>query len=119
MTYLFASECRVAPDRMHEFTAQVQHWEQDALRDADAPRYHAVYLRDGDPARVLLLAEFGSRDEARRFEDGGRFAEFRQAVRSCLSQEPADMDGFDLFYAATPRGPAVTFGESTHHPNPE
>lgn len=119
MGYLFVSECRVAPDRMQEFTAHIQHWEQDALHDADSPRYHAVYLREGDPTRVLLVAEFGTRDEARRFEDSGRFAEFRQAVESCLSDEPTDMEGFELYYAATPSGPSVAFGESTHHLHPE
>ncbi len=30
----------------------------------------------------------------------------------CVTDEP-NIAGYDLFYAATPEGPAVTFGEDT------
>ncbi len=114
MAYLVVSECRVSLARMQEFTAQVQHWEQDALRHPSAPRHHAVYLSAGDPARVLVISEFDSRDAATDFEEAGLLAAFRDAVLRCVAATPETAAGFDLFYAATPDGPAVTFGETTH-----
>ena len=61
MAYLLLAECRVASSQMKEFTAQVQQWEQDALRHPDAPTHHGVYLGSDDPASVLVITEFESR----------------------------------------------------------
>ncbi|MFQ5554645.1 MAG: hypothetical protein ACE5GC_04645, partial [Acidimicrobiia bacterium] len=68
MAYLLVTECRVPLGRMQDFAAQVQQWEQDAMQHPDAPRHHAVYLAAGEPARVLVLSEFSSRDAATSFE---------------------------------------------------
>ena len=112
MAYLVVTECRLRPETMVEFTALVQAWEQDALRHDDAPRYHAVYLGADDPARALVLAEFASREAAARFSAAGHMDSLRRAVLRCAEKDP-DEEGFDAFYAATPDGTAVTFGEAT------
>ncbi len=98
---------------MKEFTAQVQQWEQDALRHADAPLYHAVYLGSDDPASVLVITEFESRDVAARFAADGRLDAFWDAVVPFIDDSPVERDGYDLFYAATADGPSVTFGQAT------
>ena len=112
MAYLLMIDCQVEHGRMQEFTSHVQQWEQDALQDEDAPNWHAVYLAANDPARVVVITEFESRERAARFEDRGLIADFRQAVLGCIVGEPG-FEMYDLFYAATPSGPAVTFGEQT------
>ena len=112
MAYLVITSCRIDQTRMQEFTAQVQKWEQDALQDEDAPNWHAVYLAADDPTTILIVTQFDSRDEAMRFEAKGRHAAFNRGVLRCVVEEP-QLQGYDLFYAATPSGPAVMFGEET------
>ena len=106
------SQCRVAQGRMQEFTAYVQKWEQDALRDDDSPRWHGVYLSADDPHRVIVVNDFETRERAEAFSAKGHLQAFREAVLHCLVDEP-DREGFDLYYAATPDGPTVTFGKNT------
>lgn len=113
MAYLLLAECRVTSGRMQEFTAQIQQWEQDALQHPNAPWRHAVYLASDDPANVLVITEFESRDAATRFAADGLMAAFREAVLPCVEAMPAERDGYDLFYSATPDGPSVTFGQAT------
>ena len=112
MAYLVITECRIDQTRMQEFTAQVQKWEQDALKDDDAPNWHAVYLAADDPTRVVIVTQFESRDKAGRFEAKGRHVAFATGVLRCVTDEPR-LQGYDLFYAATPSGPTVTFGQET------
>lgn len=116
MAYLLFTQCRVASNRMQEFTAQVQHWEQDAMRDPDAPQRHAVYLETGDPSRVIIVAEFESEAQANRFANKGLLQSFQDGVLRCMVDDPGNMVGYDLYYSATPQGPAVAFGESAHLP---
>ncbi len=112
MAYLLLTECRVASGQMRGFTAQIQQWEQDALRHRGAPLSHAVYLASDDPANVLVITEFESRDAAAHFAADGRLDAFRDAVLPCVD-DLAERGGYDLFYAATRDGPSVTFGQAT------
>ncbi len=112
MAYLLITECRVDQSRMQQFTSHVQQWEQDALKGDDSPNWHAVYLASDDPSRVVIVTQFESREHAEEFEAKGNLASFRSAVLRCVVDEPS-LQGYDLFYAATPAGPTVTFGETT------
>lgn len=80
---------------------------------AATPQRPAVYLASDDPANVLVITEFESRDAATRFAADGLMAAFREAVLPCVEAMPAERDGYDLFYSATPDGPSVTFGQAT------
>ncbi len=97
---------------MQEFTTEVQKWEQDALSSEHAPDWHAVYLRSADPADVLVITQFSSREAADGFQQ--HLDQFKAMVLPCVSEEPG-MDGFDLFYAATPAGAEVIFGQEVSH----
>lgn len=114
MAYLSVIQCRGNPGMMQDFTTAVQAWEQDALRDDDAPEYHAVYLGAAEAERILIISHFASREQARRFAERGHMTTFRHAVLDCVVDDPKVIDGWDLYYAATPDGPVVTFGEDTH-----
>ena len=97
---------------MQAFTTEVQKWEQDAMGSEHAPEMHAVYLRSEDPSKVLVITQFASREAAEGFQD--HLSEFRGMVLECVSEEPL-MNGFDLFYAATPDGAEVIFGQEVSH----
>ena len=112
MRYLIVTECRVGQERMQEFTTEVQKWEQDAMASEHAPEMHAVYLRSEDPANVLVVTQFASRNAAEGFQPF--LNDFKKMVLSCLSEEP-EMNGFDLFYAASPDGAEVIFGQDVSH----
>jgi len=112
MRYLIVTECNVGQGRMQEFTTEVQKWEQDAMNSEHAPELHAVYLRSEDPSRVLIVTQFPSREEAEGFES--HLTEFKNLVLAPVTDEPV-MNGFDLFYAATPQGAEVVFGEDVGH----
>ncbi|NNC42651.1 MAG: hypothetical protein HKO03_05380 [Acidimicrobiia bacterium] len=112
MRYVIVTECKVGQGRMQEFTTEVQKWEQDAMSSDHAPEMHAVYLRSDDPANVLVVTQFSSREAAEGFNQ--HLANFNNIVLACVSEEPA-LGGYDLFYAATPRGAEVIFGQDVIH----
>jgi len=112
MRYLIVTECRVGQERMQQFTTEVQKWEQDAMDSEHAPDLHGVYLRSEDPANVLVITQFPSREAAEGFQP--HLNEFKKMVLACLSEEP-EMNGFDLFYAASPQGAEVIFGQEVAH----
>lgn len=97
---------------MQEFTTEVQKWEQDAMGSDHAPELHAVYLRSEDPSQVLVVTQFPSRETAEGFRS--HLAEFKNMVLACVAEEPV-MNGFDLFYSATPEGAEVVFGQDVVH----
>lgn len=112
MRYLIVTECKVGQGRMQEFTTEVQKWEQDAMTSDHAPDLHAVYLRSEDPSSVLVVTQFPSREAAEAFKS--HLTEFKSMVLACVSEDPV-MNGFDLFYAATPEGAEVVFGQEVTH----
>jgi quinol monooxygenase YgiN len=112
MRYLIVTECKVGQERMQEFTTEVQKWEQDAMNSQHAPDVHSVYLKSEDPAKVLIVTQFSSREAAEGFKD--HLNDFRNMVLACVSGEP-ELEGYDLFYAATPEGAEVIFGQEVSH----
>ena len=110
MHQLFVTSCQVQAGRMQQFFTDVQNWENSALSSANAPEYHAVYVRRSDPSRVLVITQFNSSERADAFVDEGHLQEFHEGILSCAVGEP-DEDRFDLFYASGSGGPRIVFGE--------
>lgn len=111
MHFMRVTECRIAPGRMQDFVATVQQWEQDARALESAPDFHGVYLQESDPSRVLIITQFPSRESAEEFSASGLDERFRERVMSCTETPPAEVEGFDLFYATVSDGSRVVFGE--------
>lgn len=111
MHFMTVTECRIAPGRMQDFVALVQHWEQEARESEFAPEFHGVYLQEADPSRVLVITQFASRESAEAFSRTGLAETFREQVMTCSETPPGEVEGFDLFYATLADGSRVVFGE--------
>ena len=114
MHHLLVNECRVRQGGMQDFVNAVQHWERKAMAAEDAPEFHAVYVASADPARVLIITQFSDDHRAKRFAATGLLEEFHRTILSSVDSVDTE-GGFDLFYAAQEKGPAVVFGEDTAH----
>ncbi|MBT8206737.1 MAG: hypothetical protein HKN07_07700 [Acidimicrobiia bacterium] len=116
MHHIQVMEASVRAGKMPEFVHAVQHWERLALDDPDAPEYHAVYVGEADPHRLLVVTQFRDRATASRFTAAGLFDTFEEKVRHLLADVP-QRTPFDLFYAAGSEGTNVIFGEDTSTPH--
>ncbi len=110
MRYLTITECEVPMGMRQEFVGAVQRWEKDAADAEGVPDIHAVYLHADDPAKVLIVTQFGSREEAAKFEATGLMQQFQQQLLDCTAFAPR-VNSYDLFYALGPEGARVVFGE--------
>ena len=111
MHYLSVTECRVPMGRMQQFTTLVQRWEQDVVGVPGGPELHAVYLGSDDPARVLVVTQFASKEDAEAFLATGRLQEFRDSILACTGEAPLIGEGWELFYAAGADGTRIVFGQ--------
>ncbi|MEE8330303.1 MAG: antibiotic biosynthesis monooxygenase [Acidimicrobiia bacterium] len=112
MHQLFVTTCQVQPGRMQELFTDVQNWEHAAMESADAPEYHAVYIRQTDPSHVLVITQFDDKERADAFVAAGHLQEFHEGILSCAVGEPQE-ERYELFYASGSGGPRVIFGEET------
>jgi heme-degrading monooxygenase HmoA len=93
-----------------EFVGAVQRWEKDAAGMEGGPEIHAVYLHSDDPAQVLIITQFESREDADNFDATGLMQQFHDELLECTAASP-DVNSYDLFYALGPEGAKVVFGE--------
>jgi hypothetical protein len=112
MRHIIVTTCRVHPERMKQFFSTIQQWEQEVMASGSSPEYHALYIGDTDPSRVLLLTRFEGRRQAEAFAATGLLDGFRERILSCARDEP-HREAYDLYYAVGPGGPRVTFGEES------
>lgn len=110
MRYLTITECEVPMGMRQEFVGAVQRWEKNAADAEGVPEIHAVYLDADDPAIVLIVTQFGSREEADRFASTGLMQQFHDHLLDCTASSP-NVSSYDLFYALGPQGARVVFGE--------
>ena len=110
MRYLTITECVVPMGMRQEFVGAVQRWERAAADAEGIPEIHAVYLDADDPAKVLIVTQFGSRQEADKFVATGLMQQFQQQLVDCTASVP-NVSSYDLFYAWGPDGTRVVFGE--------
>ena len=75
-----------------------------------APEAHAVYLSSDDPAQVLIVTQFSSKQDAERFADSGLLESFQAELLQCAATPP-NRTTYDLFYAAGPGERRVVFGQ--------
>ena len=110
MRYVQLMECRVKPGMMTDFVRAVQGWEAAALDRDDAPDYHAVLLREDDPAHAVILTQFTDRNKAESFAAGGELERFVDGIFHCVG-EPPTRTTYDLFYASGEGGLNSVFGQ--------
>jgi quinol monooxygenase YgiN len=110
MRYLTVTECEVPMGTRQEFVGAVQRWEKDAAGVEGGPEIHAVYLHSDDPAKVLIITQFESREDADQFNATGLMNQFQDQLLDCTSAAP-NINSYDLFYALGPEGARVVFGE--------
>ncbi len=110
MHYLVVNECAVPMTMRQEFVGALQRWEQQAAAKDGSPDVHAVYLDTDDPAKVLIVTQFASKQEAELFNDTGLMDEFHAQLLRCTAAAP-NQKTYDLFYAAGPGTRRVVFGQ--------
>jgi hypothetical protein len=93
-----------------EFVGAVQRWEEQAGGVDGAPEVHAVYLSSDDPAKVMIVTQFSSKQDAERFADSGLLESFQSQLLRCAAKPPS-RNTYDLFYAAGPGERRVVFGQ--------
>jgi quinol monooxygenase YgiN len=112
MRHIVVTTCRVQPEKMKEFFGDIQQWEQTAMESDHAPEYHALYMSETDPSRVLLFTRFESREQAEAFIATGLLDSLHDRILSCVASEP-HQEAYDLYYAVGEGGPRVIFGEDS------
>ncbi len=110
MQFLIVTECTVPMAKRKEFVGAVQRWEEQAGAVDGAPEAHAVYLSSDDPAQVLIVTQFSSKQDAERFADSGLLESFQAELLQCAATPP-NRTTYDLFYAAGPGERRVVFGQ--------
>ena len=96
--------------RRQEFVGAVQRWEERAAKEEGTPEVHAVYLDAGDPAKVLIITQFGSRQDAEVFESSGLMDAFHGELLKCTAAAPI-RGTYELFYSTGPGNRRVVFGQ--------
>jgi quinol monooxygenase YgiN len=112
MRHTVVTSCQLQTEKMKEFFSDIQQWEQAVMEAEDRPDYHALYVNETDPSRVLLFTRFESRDQAEAFAATGLLESFRERILSCAVSEP-HQEAYDLYYAVGSGGPRVIFGEDS------
>lgn len=112
MRHIVVTTCQVQAEKMKEFFSDIQQWEQAAMKSEHAPEYHALYVSETDPTRVLLFTRFESREQAEAFTATGLLQSFHERILSCVASEPHE-EAYDLYYAVGEGGPRVIFGEDS------
>ena len=110
MQYLVVNECTVPMALRQEFVGAVQRWEEQASAVDGAPEVHAVYLDSEDPAKVLIITQFRSKQDAERFDHTGLMESFQEQLLHCTAAAPS-RNTYDLFYATGPGERRVVFGQ--------
>ena len=82
------------------------------MESDNAPNYHALYVNETDPSRILLLTRFESRAQAEAFAATGLLQGFHERILPCVMKDP-DQEAYDLYYAVGSGGPRVIFGEDS------
>jgi hypothetical protein len=115
MAHLLVGSCTVAMTQMQQFTTRIQNWEQDVVGTPDGPDFHGVYLRSGDPGRVLIELRFRDRAAAEACIAAGHVERLEREVVACTGDESEAFVGYDLFYGASRNGERTVFGDTVHH----
>lgn len=110
MQHLIVTQCSVPMAMRKEFVGAVQRWEEQAGTADGAPEVHAVYLDSEDPAKVLIVTQFSSKQDAERFDHSGLMEAFQAQLLQCAATPP-NRNTYDLFYAAGPGERRVIFGQ--------
>ncbi len=110
MRFVHLMEATVKPGQMQTFVNAVQQWERSAFEDEHAPEYHAVYVSEREPGKVVMITQFRDEQHAAAFGEHGLLDAFRASIGDCCV-DPPRREGYDLFYGAGPGGTRAIFGE--------
>lgn len=110
MRFVHVMQAQVKPGQMQAFVNAVQQWERSAFDDADGPEYHAVYVSETEPGKVVMITQFADERHAAGFSDHGLLERFTTSILQFCAAPPT-REGFDLFYGAGPGGTGAIFGQ--------